>query len=235
MQNQSWSPAIALRDIVELVAVLAFVVVVPPLIEQVWIHYGLSITGTSRLVATGSIFVLWAGFTATLLLLNREPLSNVGLTSLQHPLKTVTYGLLTAAAIFAVVVTLETLGFGRDRLGEMAEELKGSFGLLLARMAFSILVVGFVEEFVFRGFIMSRVAALLGGSRPAWALALIVQAALFGLSHGYQQLYGVVLTGAIGLFLGGVYLTTGRNLWIVIIGHGFYNAAHAALIGMMMR
>ena len=34
MRVQSWSPAIALRDIVELIAVLAFIVVVPPVIEQ---------------------------------------------------------------------------------------------------------------------------------------------------------------------------------------------------------
>ncbi len=232
MQIQSWSPAIALRDVVELVAVLAFVVVVPSVIEQVLVQHGLSITGTSRVVATGLVFVLWAGFTGVLLLLNREPFSNVGLRSPHNPLKTAIYGLLTAAAIFAVVVTLENLGYGRDRLGDMAEELKGNFGLLLERMAISILVVGFVEEFVFRGFIMSRLANIFGGSRLAWALALMGQAALFGLSHGYQQLYGVALTGAIGLFLGGVYLIAGRNLWIVIIGHGFYNAAHAAYLGI---
>ena len=203
MQIQSWSPAIALRDVVELVAVLAFVVVVPSVIEQVLVQHGLPITGTSRIVATGLLFVLWAGFTAVLLLLNREPFSNVGLRTPHNPLKTAIYGLLTAAAIFAVVGTLENLGYGRDRLGDMAEELKGNFGLLLERMAISILVVGFVEEFVFRGFIMSRLANIFGGSRLAWAL-----------------------------FLGGVYLIAGRNLWIVIIGHGFYNAAHAAYLGI---
>src|SRR5579864_3239917 len=133
----------------------------------------------------------------------------------------------------AVVVTLENLGYGQDRLGDMGQELKGNIGLVLERMAISILVVGFVEEFIFRGFIMSRLANIFGGSQIAWAVALVGQAALFGLSHGYQQLYGMVLTGAIGLFLGGVYLITGRNLWIVIIGHGFYDAAHAAYLGMM--
>jgi membrane protease YdiL (CAAX protease family) len=233
MQMQSWSPAIALRDIVELVAVLAFVVIVPPVIEQVLVQHGISTSGTNRIVATGFILVLWAGFTAVLLLLNREPFSNVGLINSHNPLKTAIYGLLTTAAIFAVVVTLEKFGYGQDRLGDMGEELKGNIGLVLERMAISILVVGFVEEFVFRGFIMSRLANIFGGSQIAWAIALIGQAALFGFFHGYQQLYGMVLTGAIGLFLGGVYLIAGRNLWIVIIGHGFYDAAHAAYLGMM--
>lgn len=228
MQSQSWRPATALRDIAELVAVLAFVVVVPPLVEQIVVRHGFAATGTTRIVATGLIFVMWAGFAAILVLLHREPFSNLGLKRPGNALATTALGLLTAAAIFAVVVALESLGWGRDRLGDLAEELKGDTGLLLARMAISILVVGFVEEFVFRGFVMSRLASILGGSRLAWAFALVGQAALFGLSHGYQQLYGMVLTGAIGLFLGTVYLMTGRNLWVVVIGHGFYNAAHAA-------
>ena len=80
---------------------------------------------------------------------------------------------------------------------------------------------------------MSRLANIFGRSRLAWGLALMGQAALFGFSHGYQQVYGVVLTGAIGLFLGAVYLIAERDLWIVIIGHGFYNAAHAAYLRMM--
>jgi uncharacterized protein len=212
MQIRPWSQAIALRDIVELAAVLVFVVVVPPVIEQLLVQHGISTTGTNRIVATGFIFILWAGFTAVLLLLNRESFSNVGLKNPHNPVKTAIYGLLTAAAIFAVVVTLENLGYGQDRLGDMGEELKGNIGLVLERMAISILVVGFVEEFIFRGFIMSRLANIFGGSRIAWAVALIGQAALFGFSHGYQQLYGMVLTGSIGLFLGGVYLIAGRNL-----------------------
>src|SRR5579864_5193557 len=65
----------------------------------------------------------------------------------------------------AVVVTLENLGYGQDRLGDMGQELKGNIGLVLERMAISILVVGFVEEFIFRGFIMSRLANIFGGSR----------------------------------------------------------------------
>lgn len=38
MHSQPWRLATALRDIVELVTVLVFVVVVPPLVEQIEAH-----------------------------------------------------------------------------------------------------------------------------------------------------------------------------------------------------
>jgi len=53
--------------------------------------------------------------------------------------------------------------------------------------------------------------------------------------HGYQHLYGMQLTGVIGLFLGSVYLLSGRNLWIPIIGHAVYNAAHAVYLSGILR
>jgi len=130
---------------------------------------------------------------------------------------------------------LERLGYGAGRLGDMGEELKGHPVLLAERVAISLLIVGFVEEFIFRGFIMARIASALGGANWAWALALIAQAVLFGLSHGYQHLYGMLLTGVIGLFLGSVYLLSGRNLWIPIIGHAVYNAAHAVYLSGILR
>lgn len=226
----SWRITIALRDLLELAALFGFLVVVPSLVEHFLTARGVSTVGSNRIVATTAIFIAWALLAALLLALNREPISNVGLARIEKPVQTILYGLLTAVAIFAVVVTLERLGYGRERLGDMALELKGNFTMLVERAAISLLVVGFVEEFIFRGFIMSRLANILGGSRVAWMIALILQAALFGLSHGYQELFGMVLTGVIGLFLGSIYLMSGKNLWIVVIGHGAYDAAHAFYI-----
>jgi membrane protease YdiL (CAAX protease family) len=223
---------IALRDLVELIFVLGFLVAVPPLVERAMASHGLSMLGTNRILATGVLFILWAGLAAAMVALNREAWSLVGLARPKSIPQTVVLGLAVAACIFAAVVTLEHFGYGRDRLGDMVTELKGNPQLLAERMAISVLVVGFVEEFIFRGFVMRRIASLLGDKGVSWFLALIAQAALFGLSHGYQQTYGMVLTGGIGLFLGAVYLLSGRNLWIVAIGHGVYDAAHAAYIAM---
>lgn len=232
MPEAKWNVIRAARDFVEIVLVLGFVAVVPPIVEQIMIRRGLSIAGPNRVVATSILFILWSLFAFVLVAFNREPIAAVGLKRPTSIVRTVLFGLLLAAIVFASVVGVEHLGFGKDRLGDMAHELKGNSILLVERVAISIFVVGFAEEFIFRGFLMTRLASLFGGTSFAWVIAVISQAALFGLSHGYQGLYGIVLTGVLGIAFGLVYILGGRNLWIVIIGHGVYDAAHAAYIAM---
>ena len=70
---------------------------------------------------------------------------------------------------------------------------------------------------------------LAGGDVNQVILALIAadKAGIFGLSHAYQHLYGILLTTFLGIFFAVVYLALRRNLWVIIIGHGVYDAAHA--------
>jgi membrane protease YdiL (CAAX protease family) len=224
---ERWRLKIALRDFIEIVAVLAFVVLIAPLVERFMVNAGLGVAGASRIVATGLIFIAWALFAGLLLKLNRERLSDIGLKKPASVGRTIVYGILVAAAVFIVVIGLERFGYGINRLGDLAAELKGNPVLLVERVAISVLIVGPVEEFIFRGFLFLRLMKLFGGSTIAVALALVIQAGLFGFSHAYQQLYGILLTTFLGFFFGVVYLALGRNLWVIIIGHGVYDAAHA--------
>jgi len=63
----------------------------------------------------------------------------------------------------------------------------------------------------------------------------MLQAGLFGLSHAYQHLYGIVLTTFLGIFFGLVYLALRRNLLVVVVGHGVYDAAHAFYLSEFFR
>lgn len=76
------------------------------------------------------------------------------------------------------------------------------------------------EELVFRGFLQTRLEALLAGAPAAALLALLVQAVIFGFGHGYQGLGGVLLTSAAGLVLGAVRLAGRGNLAACILLHG---------------
>jgi membrane protease YdiL (CAAX protease family) len=222
-----WTPRTALRDLLEIAAVLAFVVLIPPLLERFMATAGLDLVGTNRIIVTGLIFIAWAAFAGLLVRINGERLSDVGLNRPLSVGRTVLYGVLVAAVVFIFVVSLEELGYGVNRLGNMATELKGNPVLLTERVAISVLVVGPVEEFIFRGFLLLRLTNLFGGSTIAVAVALLLQAGIFGLSHAYQHLYGVLLTTFLGIFFGVVYLALRRNLWVIVIGHGVYDAAHA--------
>jgi uncharacterized protein len=83
----------------------------------------------------------------------------------------------------------------------------------------------FGEELLLRGFILDRIAKLIGSSRTlAMLAAVVLQAALFGTLHFHQGLGGVIVTGSIGMLMGLMWLLGGRNLWACIILHGLINS-----------
>jgi hypothetical protein len=54
---EKWTPRTALRDLTQIMAVLAFVVLIPPLVERFMVSAGLSIVGANRIIATELIFI----------------------------------------------------------------------------------------------------------------------------------------------------------------------------------
>jgi membrane protease YdiL (CAAX protease family) len=76
------------------------------------------------------------------------------------------------------------------------------------------ITAGICEELLFRGFVTWWLLCYV----PLFWVAIVVQAALFGLAHAYQGPRGVFTAGAMGLFLGGVVWVTG-SLWAAMILH----------------
>ena len=98
--------------------------------------------------------------------------------------------------------------------------LRGNNALLALSIAVGWVFGGFGEEFLFRGFIMTRIAQLLGGGRAAWIIALFLQAIPFAIGHAYQGPVGVVGIYFGALITGAGTLIWGRNLWPSIVAHG---------------
>jgi membrane protease YdiL (CAAX protease family) len=76
------------------------------------------------------------------------------------------------------------------------------------------ITAGVCEEFLFRGFVTWWLLHFV----PVFWLAVVAQGALFGLAHAYQGPRGVLTTGVVGLFLGGIAWATG-SLWAPMILH----------------
>jgi CAAX protease family protein len=87
-------------------------------------------------------------------------------------------------------------------------------------LAISWTVAAFMEEMVYRGWLMTRIAELTRYSPSGWIIALVVSSVLFGLAHWYQDVSGVVATGVTGFLFGSAYILSGRNLWCAILAHG---------------
>ncbi len=70
---------------------------------------------------------------------------------------------------------------------------------------------GLSEELFFRLVLPLLLYAVTGQAVLAFVLAVVI----FGLGHAYQGLWGIIMTGLVGLMLGLVYLYSG-NLWLAV-------------------
>jgi membrane protease YdiL (CAAX protease family) len=98
--------------------------------------------------------------------------------------------------------------------------LPGNTLSLVGWLAIAWTTAAIGEEILFRGFLLTKIAAALGGSRTAIGAAVMAQAVLFGVGHTYMGLRGVLTSGSVGLIYGIVYLLNGRNLVSLILTHG---------------
>jgi CAAX protease family protein len=79
---------------------------------------------------------------------------------------------------------------------------------------------GFCEELVFRGYLQTQLHALTG----RLGLALVLQALLFGVSHGYQGIQACLTISLYGLMLGGLALAR-KSLRPGMLAHAWTDIA----------
>ncbi|MBV6449379.1 MAG: hypothetical protein MHPDNHAH_00089 [Anaerolineales bacterium] len=98
--------------------------------------------------------------------------------------------------------------------------LRGDLPNLIVNVLAMWFTAGFLEEFLWRGYLMNRLVDLQGNkTKLAWVIALVGSAIIFGLGHTYQGLGGVVKVTAAGLLFGAAFLTVRRNLWPLVFMH----------------
>jgi membrane protease YdiL (CAAX protease family) len=88
----------------------------------------------------------------------------------------------------------------------------------------------FGEEWVYRGWLTSRLADLFGRRAPGWIGAVVVANVAFGLAHAYQGPTGMIEAAEDGLLFAALYFATGRNLIAPMIAHGIQDSTDLVLI-----
>jgi membrane protease YdiL (CAAX protease family) len=171
--------------------------------------------------------MLLVGVAWGLIRLRGETLADIGLKRPASWMRTLVIGIGFAAIVFIAMYLSERAGFRRDL--SKFKDVQGNLDLTLFGVLYAFIGAGFYEEFMFRGFLMQGLAMLFGASRGAWITACLVQGALFGAAHAYQNPLGIVITGTLGVLMGLIVLASGRNLWPVIIGHGLFDASRFVL------
>lgn len=146
------------------------------------------------------------------------------------------FGLLIVAANLFVLQHLKDIvaGYFVQKPADLGPLLTiyGDLGLYFIWLGIAWTAAAFGEEVIFRGYLLNRVAELLGSNWLAWLAAIFVQALLFALAHAYQGL-GSMLTHGIGAIFSGVFfLLFQRSLWPLIIAHGVWDSLGLTLIYM---
>ncbi len=103
--------------------------------------------------------------------------------------------------------------------------LRGNAVAVAFWLAVAWLVGGLCEEGLFRGFLLNRVEALLGGSKAALVVAILAQAALFGLLHFYAGAFAMLYASIFGIVNGIAYVIAGRNLVPLIFVHAIWDTS----------
>ena len=146
---------------------------------------------------------------------------------------TIAIGVVLGALLetFQLLVTQQILArlLGRQPDLELFRMLTGNIKMTLLFIALSWTLAAFGEELVWRGYLMNRVADLLGRRKGSW-MSLVIVSIGFGLAHGYQGLTGWIEEGLAGLALGLMYLRTGNNLAVPIVAHGVCDTIDMVLI-----
>lgn len=137
------------------------------------------------------------------------------------------------ALAFASTLFLEPLS---DKLTESTtdhsafDSLRGNLKNFLLVLITVWILVAFAEEIIFRGYVMGEIAESIGTSRVALTVNLILSSILFGLAHWYQGKSGALSTGIIGAILGILFVSSGFNLWLPILTHGFIDTVGLFLL-----
>lgn len=156
--------------------------------------------------------------------------AGVGLRRPPHPAHTAAVAAMAILlAVPTVIVPFSNAVTGGhvdlSALGDLRES-----ATLWALLAQVWTLAAFGEEMAFRAYLMQRIVDLVGASRAGWVAAAALSSVLFGLAHGYQGAAGIIATGLIGGLLALLYLHSRRNLWSVIMCHGFVDTVSLSLI-----
>jgi membrane protease YdiL (CAAX protease family) len=108
--------------------------------------------------------------------------------------------------------------------------LVGDEGQLLFWLAVSWTLAAFMEEMVFRGWLLARIAELSRSAPSRWIIGALGSSVVFGVVHVYQGASGMIATGLAGFVFACVYLAAGRNLWATIIAHGVMDTVGFVMI-----
>lgn len=196
------------------------------------VSFAAAVSGIKKAPGIGILLSLVV--VAAAVFLNHTNLAALGFIPQQSWFATIGLSLLFGVGIAVLGIVLidplaeKVTGVPHDY--SIVEGVRGSLQGLILTVLLIWVTVAFMEEILFRGFLMTEIVKLLGSSGWALTVNIVFTSVVFGLAHWYQGRSGVLSSGTIGLLISLMFVYSGFNLWLVILIHGFIDTTYLVLM-----
>jgi hypothetical protein len=169
------------------------------------------------------LVLLWAW-------LSHTPWAEIGFVRPKNRAITIAGGIVFGVVLKCLMKIIIMPLLGSDPVNHAYHYLAGNRAALPGAIYTMIVMAGFREETVFRGYMFERFGKLFGSSIGAKVLTILVTSAWFGVGHySTQGLAGTEQAAIVGLVFGTIFAITGR-LWMLIFAHAAFDLAALAMI-----
>ena len=161
---------------------------------------------------------------------SRTSWREIGYVKPESWVRTVALGVVFGSAFKLAMKIIVMPLLGADPINHAYHFLAGNRAALPGMIVTLIVVAGFGEETVFRGYLFERFGKLLGSSVWAKAITVLITALWFGALHySVQGLAGAEQAAIAGVVYGTIFAITGR-IWMLMIAHAAFDLVALAII-----
>jgi membrane protease YdiL (CAAX protease family) len=169
------------------------------------------------------LVLLWAWRSHT-------PWRELGFVQPESWIRTATIGSVFGVFLKFFVKAIAMPLLGGPPINPAYHYLAGNAAALPGILIAVIVVAGFGEEILFRGYMFERSRRLFGSSLMEKKLTVVFTAALFGMLHYREQGFaGAEQAWITGLTFGTIFAITGR-IWMLVFAHAAYDVVAILLI-----
>jgi membrane protease YdiL (CAAX protease family) len=161
---------------------------------------------------------------------SHTPWREIGYARPKSWLGTLAAGIVFGCALKLLMKVIVMPLLGAPAINPAYHYLAGNRAALPGMVFTMIVVAGFAEETLFRGYLFERLGKLFGTGAGAKVSIVLLTSALFALGH-YSNLGlpGVEQAMITGLVFGTIFAITGR-IWMVMCAHAAFDLAAVAII-----
>jgi membrane protease YdiL (CAAX protease family) len=169
------------------------------------------------------LILLWARW-------SRLPWRDLGFARPESWLRTVTIGIVFGVAFKLLMKVIVMPLLGAPAVNQAFHYLAGNRAALPYALFTMMVVAGFGEETVFRGFMFERLRKWFGTGPWAMTGIVLFTATWFGLDHyGVQGVAGAQQAAIFGLVFGAIRAVSG-HIWMLMIAHAAFDLTAYSII-----